>query len=127
MTKITSNSVTLCSEYMRRHGVPNAPEHCHRCGFGPCPERGMHEESVAASYIMVPMEAPLPPPEPVAARCGNCMFIHDGNCRRRSPTAVDASWVNPSTERRVFETATLWPAVKPDDWCGDHQPLKVSR
>jgi hypothetical protein len=38
--------------------------------------------------------------------CGSCMFFLNYRCRRRAPT-LDG-----------------WPAVFPDDWCGDHKLCK---
>lgn len=50
--------------------------------------------------------------------CGTCRFRDNGRCHRRAPGIIDASWIA-ANGNRVFDAITEWPAVSPDDWCGE--------
>jgi hypothetical protein len=70
-------------------------------------------------------------------RCDNCKFglaRHNEQgqvmvflCRRKPPV-VSAQFVpvpvpdEPGTVRMQGVSDTYWPAVRPDDWCGEHAP-----
>jgi hypothetical protein len=54
---------------------------------------------------------------PVDENCGNCRFLRQGpsyfRCCRYPPVA------NPM---HAAESATGFPIVRPDDWCGEFKP-----
>lgn len=54
-----------------------------------------------------------PPSEPLNAPCETCRFYsaHWSQCRRRAPTY----------DEFADHARTVWPIVKSNNWCGEHQ------
>lgn len=59
-----------------------------------------------------------PPSEPLNAPCETCRFYSAhwtkdgvGQCRRRAPTY----------DEFAEHARTVWPMVKSNNWCGEHQ------
>lgn len=48
--------------------------------------------------------------------CGTCKFYDQGACRRFPPARV----YTPSGDKpEVILDVTVWPVVKPENWCGE--------
>lgn len=60
--------------------------------------------------------------------CASCRFYNaypdmvepNGQCRRRAPAVIDASWDSPAHGRQI-ETRAEFPQVMGKDWCGEYE------
>lgn len=49
-----------------------------------------------------------------AEKCEGCFYLSNNQCRRNAPIAITKQ-----SALGAMGVATIWPNVKPDDWCGE--------
>lgn len=57
--------------------------------------------------------------------CFNCVYREDTACRRWPPVGQAIPVPRQAIQGMVMDlqNISVWPAVRPEDWCGEHQAV----